>query len=56
MKKTIKLLMLSAICALLLTGCRKKDDAEPKTDGAFAPVYGYGSHGEHRGARKLGEF
>ena len=24
MKKTIKLLMLSAICALLLTGCRKK--------------------------------
>ena len=37
MKKTIKLLMLSAICALLLTGCRKKDDAEPKTDGAFTP-------------------
>ena len=39
MKKTIKLLMLSAICALLRR--RAKDGRR------VYPVYGYGSHGEH---------
>lgn len=56
MKKTIKLLMLLAICALLLTGCRKKGRRRAKDGRRVYPVYGYGSHGKHRGARKLGEF